>query len=230
MTPLYSVILPVYNEAGRIPALLESYRTALDSLSQPWELLFVVNGSRDDSFAVASRLAAEDPRVLALLSEQGGWGRVVKLGLKEATGTYLCYTNSARTRPSDLLMALRYAAVHEDIVVKASRIVRDSWFRRLGSTLYNFEYRLLFQVPVWDVNGTPKVLPRRVLEKLPALETLADGDIIDAQLVARCFRAQVSILEMPVRVTQRYGGKSTTRIPSAVRMYLGLLGLRYGGL
>jgi hypothetical protein len=44
--------------------------------------------------------------------------------------------------------------------VKANRKIRDHWSRRLGSLLYNLECRALFDLSVWDVNGTPKVFPR----------------------------------------------------------------------
>lgn len=230
MNPTYSVILPVYNEAERVPQLASSYRQALDTFSESWELLFVPNGCRDRSAEACYEQARLDPRIRVAESLEGGWGRAVKLGLKQARGDYLCYTNSARTDLADLLLGLRYAAVNEEVVVKASRIVRDSWLRKLGSSLYNFEYRLLFRVPVWDVNGTPKILPRKVLAQLPPIDSLADTDVIDAQLVALCFRRGVRILEMPVILTQRHGGKSTTNLRSAWRMYKGLLGMRWRGL
>ena len=61
----FSVILPVYNEAARVPVLARSYGSTLDGLGYTWELLLVVNGSRDDSYAAACREAARDPRVRA---------------------------------------------------------------------------------------------------------------------------------------------------------------------
>lgn len=229
MTPRFSIILPLHNEAHRVAPLAHAYRQALDSLDQPWELLFVDNGSRDNAYALAAELALEDPRLRAFQVAQAGWGRAVKLGLQQARGSLMCYTNSARTDLNDLLLALRYALVHPEVVVKANRIVRDSWLRRLGSSLYNFEYRLLFQVPTWDVNGTPKVLPRRVLQQLPTCQSLSDGDLLDAQLMARCFHARVRILEMPVLHNARYGGTSTTGLGSAWNLYTGLLALRWRG-
>jgi hypothetical protein len=128
-----------------------------------------------------------------------------------------------------LALALRYAAVNDNVLVKASRIVRESWLRKGGSTLYNLEFRMLFRVPVWDVNGTPKVLPRKLLSSLPPLQELSDGDLIDAQLITWCFHAGIHLLEMPVLALHRFGGKSTTNIRSALKMYLGLLRLRWLG-
>ncbi len=226
VNPVFSVILPVYNESARIPWLVQNYRASLDGLGESWELLLIINGSRDDSFSVAQGLVADTPQLRVFELKQPGWGRAVKLGLQEARGECLCYTNSARTELADLQLALRYSRVNPEVMVKASRIVRDSWLRKLGSSLYNFEFRLLFRVPVWDVNGTPKVLPRGLLEQLPPIASFSDGDLIDAQVVSRCFHRGLRILEMPVVCTRRYGGKSTTNWKSAWKMYTGLLGLR----
>lgn len=230
MTPLYSVILPVYNEASRIGWLVESYSQALNSVTEAWELILVINGSVDDSLSVATELSKSEPRLRVFESKLSGWGRALKLGFSQSRGSLICYTNSARTELPDLLLALRYASINQDVVVKASRIKRDSWIRMVASSLYNFEYRLLFQVPVWDVNGTPKVLSRKVLEDLPPFDSLSDGDLIDAQLIARCFRTRIPILEMPVLCTRRYGGKSTTTWRTAWRLYTGLIRLRWTGL
>jgi glycosyltransferase involved in cell wall biosynthesis len=220
--PEFSVVIPVYREPHRVASLIQTYSDALQEFTPDWELLVVVNGSPDDTAEVARQAAGGRPGVRVLETPLGGWGRAVKLGLREARGRFLCYTNAARTDLKDLVLALNYARVNEEVVVKASRIVRDSWIRKLGSSLYNFEFRVFFKVPVWDVNGTPKVLPQRVLRALPPLEDWSDGDLIDAELVARCFGRGIHILEMPVLLTRRYGGKSTTNWRSALHMYLGL--------
>ena len=230
MNPTFSVIVPIYNDEKRIATLVDSYTQALCESFESWELLLIVNGSRDRSFEVATEISTRDSRIVTLQLARGGWGRAVKLGLTQARGQFICYTNGARTKPADLVLALRYAAINEQVLVKASRIIRESWFRKVGSTLYNLECRLLFKVPIWDVNGTPKVLPRKILSQLPPVERLSDGDLIDAQLMAWCFKANIHILEMPVLATQRLGGRSTTTLKSAVKMYLGLLKLRLLGL
>ena len=48
-------------------------------------------------------------------------------------------------------------------VIKASRKIRENWKRRLGSLLYNLECRALFDLPYWDINGTPKVFGRHFI-------------------------------------------------------------------
>ncbi len=214
--PLLSIVLPVYNQAGHIREVVEEHQAALTRLAHPHELLLVVNGCRDDSLAVCRDLAEEHEAVRVVHSEAGGWGLAVKLGLAEARGDLLCYTNSARTATRDLTLCLLYAVTWPDVVVKANRKIRDSAFRRLGSLLYNLECRALFDLANWDINGTPKVFPRK-FERLLALER--DDDLIDAEFNVTCRDAGYPIVEVPILSSERHGGKSTTRIRSAVRMY-----------
>ena len=105
------------------------------------------------------RLADTNSGIKVVLTEKGGWGNAVKLGIKAASGDLICYTNSARTSPQILHDILGYGLANPNVVVKANRKIRDSFRRRLGSLLYNLECRMFFDSPVWDINGTPKVFP-----------------------------------------------------------------------
>ncbi len=84
-------------------------------------MILVVNGCRDRSLEVCQALSKQYSPVRVVQSEKGGWGLAVKLGLKEAQGDLLCYTNSARTSPEDLALLLLYAVVYPQAVIKANR-------------------------------------------------------------------------------------------------------------
>jgi glycosyltransferase involved in cell wall biosynthesis len=216
--PLMSVILPVYNQADHIGQIIAEYDTALSKMGNTYELLLVVNGSRDQSLAVCHDLARQFEQARVLHSERGGWGLAVKLGLQHAQGELLCYTNSARTSAQDLTLLLLYALVNQPVVVKANRKIRESWVRRFGSLLYNLEARALFDLPYWDINGTPKVFPRS-FDRL--LHLTRDDDLIDLEFNIICKREGYPMLEVPIFSTRRHGGKSTTRYKSALRLYWG---------
>ena len=216
---LVSVVLPVANQADHLATMVTSHRRRLGELEVDIELILVVNNSHDDTLAVARRLAEDDPAVRVAESKRG-WGRAVRTGLGHARGDLVCYTNSARTTSDQLILVIRYGMVNDDVVIKASRKVRESLLRRLGSVIYNFEGRMLFGLAVWDVNGTPKVIPRGALERLDLRE---DGDLLDLELIVACKSAGVPIVEVPVYTTTRHGGRSTTRLQSAMVMYTGAL-------
>ncbi len=222
MNPRISVILPIYNQSDQLDFLFKQYTTRLPELKVNWELLLIVNGSKDDSYAKAKKLAAQQTNVIVHNLELGGWGRAVKYGLKQAKGDLVTYTNSARTSIDDLILILTYALASDQTAIKTTRVIRESFIRKIGSILYNYENRILLGTPLWDVNGTPKVLPAKALQNI---ELYSDGDLIDAELMAKIYRNQTQIVEILIVSTKRISGRSTTGFKSAFKMYAGLFKL-----
>jgi dolichol-phosphate mannosyltransferase len=215
---LISIVLPVSNQADHVGRVVQEYEGALASIPWPHELLLVVNGSRDRSLEICQSLATQFDSVRVLESKRGGWGLAVKMGLGASRGDLLCYTNSARTSPQDLTLLLLYAVVYPNVVVKANRKIREKLSRRIGSLLYNLECRTLFDLSYWDINGTPKVFPRK-FDQL--LKLSRDDDLIDAEFNVICRRLEYPMVEVPIFSTRRHGGRSTTNYRSAMNMYWG---------
>jgi glycosyltransferase involved in cell wall biosynthesis len=219
-----SVVLPVHNQADHIELVLNEYIESLQRLSVPFELLPVVNGPRrDESLEICRRIQERCGRIRTVCIEETGWGHAVRAGLAQANGDLVCYTNSARTTGKDLLLLLLYGVAHSDCVIKANRKIRESAGRRLGSLLYNLECRSLFDLPYWDINGTPKVFHRE-LGKLLALTR--NDDLIDLEFNAICRAEGYQVIELPIFSSSRRSGKSTTNWRSAFRMYWGAWRLR----
>ncbi len=215
---LVSIVIPVHNQADHIGSIVQEYEVALGRVPNPHECILVPNACRDGSVEVCDALAHRYASVRVIQSEIGGWGRAVRLGLKEARGELLCYTNAARTGPQDLTLLLMYALAYPNVVIKANRKIRDHWHRRMGSLLYNLECRALFDLSNWDINGTPKVFPRR-FGKL--LSLTRDDDLIDTEFAIVCRRIGYPMLEVPIFSYRRHGGNTTTTYRSAVRLYWG---------
>lgn len=218
----FSIILPLYKQVDHAVNLYNRYTEHLNKFSDSWELLFIVNGVSDGTVEKLNEINTFN-NVKVHYLEKGGWGRAVKYGLEQSKGKYLCYTNSARTEITDLILILRYAEVNDDNVVKATRIIREAMIRKIGSILYNLECRLLFKVPIWDVNGTPKVIPQKLYQQI---NITSEDDLIDAEIIALCSKHNFRIIEIPVVSTQRISGKSTTNLKSAFKMYMGLFRLK----
>jgi glycosyltransferase involved in cell wall biosynthesis len=216
--PLTSIILPVRNQADHIRSIVHQFGDTLNRLDQPHELLLVVNASRDASLTVCRELSTDQSSVRVLESKVPGWGHAVRLGLYEAHGDLLCYTNSARTSAQDLALLIMYASAFSGVAVKANRKIREGWQRRLGSLLYNLECRALFDLSYWDINGTPKVFPRS-FSKL--LSLTRDDDLIDLEFNVTCRIEQYPLIEVPIFSYRRHGGRSTTTMRTALHMYWG---------
>ena len=213
---LASIVLPIYKQADHISDVVKEYETSLSQILH--ESILVVNGGGDASLDVCRALAARYETVRTTYSEQPGWGRAVKLGLRVAKGDLLCYTNTARTQPSDLKRFIRAALDNPTMVVKAKRHRRRPLKRKLGTSLYNLECRTLFTLPTWDVNGTPKVFRRDIYT---AINLESDDDLIDLEFNIKCKQLGFPILEIPIESHDRRDGQSTTNYRSALRMCRG---------
>jgi hypothetical protein len=116
------------------------------------------------------------------------------------------------------MLTLAYALAYPEVALKANRRIRESRRRRLGSLIYNLECRALFDLSVWDINGTPKIFPRS-FDKLLALTR--DDDLLDCEFNVVCRTNGYPMIEVPILATERHGGRSTTNYSSAIRMYTG---------
>ncbi len=218
-----SVILPVHQQQDHIAHVVASLYDAVVDLGSSLEMLIVVNASSDDSANRCRALIDSRPGLRVIERPDRGWGGAVKVGIAAASGDLLCFSNSARTTAVELRTAVTLGLLNPDHVIKAVRRSRDSLVRRTGSVLYNFEARALFKLASWDVNGTPKVFPRTCHELLELHEA---GDLLDLEWLVTCDRSGYPLIEFPINSTRRHGGRSTTRLQSAYKMYVGAVLLR----
>ncbi len=213
-----SVILPCRNQGDHIGEVLQRYAQPLDNMQQPWELVVVPNASSDNTNKVVRDLAATDERIRIVENPIGGWGLSVRMGLAAARGKHLCYTNSARTTPDQIVRLMDIYQTNQPCLAKARREQRGVLIREIGSWLYNLEGRFLFQIAYGDVNGTPKMFSRELLSNL---QLISDGDLLDLELMAKVKKMLLPVVELNITGFERHGGKSTTKVKSAWRMYLG---------
>ncbi len=83
-----SIVVPVYNGA---PYLENCYRNLTKSTFQDWELIFVNDGSKDNSKEVLDSLGIKDKRIVVIHKENGGTSTARNAGLDQAKGTYIYF-------------------------------------------------------------------------------------------------------------------------------------------
>ncbi|MGE3556407.1 MAG: glycosyltransferase family 2 protein [Candidatus Obscuribacterales bacterium] len=214
-----SVVLPVCNQADHIERVVRQHQGILESGLQAgsFEIILVENGSTDESFAVCARIAAELDNVIALRSPRTGWGAAIQLGLAKSAGDTLCYASSARVESAVLLDFIQKGLESPDSVIQAIRRGHDNKLRSLASLVYNLECRILFDIRTKDINGNPKVFPRK-FKRL--LELKEDGFMIDLEFNVVCRESGYPVVEVPVPHTNRHGGRSMTSFSLGSSLYL----------
>jgi glycosyltransferase involved in cell wall biosynthesis len=220
--PLVSIVLPCRNQADHIGSILPRYIGPLEAVGLSFELIVVPNASSDRTKEVVEELAERDARIRVVPIELGGWGRSVRSGLEASAGDILAYTNTARTDPGLIPAFLETYLAQQPCLVKARREARSAPMREIGSAIYNLEGRVLFGIGAKDVNGTPKVFSRELYR---SAQLASNDDLLDLELMAQAARCSIPIVEIPVRGFKRHGGKSSTTMQSAWKMYSGAVRL-----
>jgi hypothetical protein len=214
-----SLVLPVDGPDEALAPVIASYAQTLERADVDWQLVLVpAPGSRSGEAAASAcaRVAAEDERI-AVTAPVAGWGAAVSAGLGQSGGQLLGYSSWQRTPARALAEMVELAIRNPELVLRANRRTRDTRLQRLGSLAFNLECRLLLQIPVWDVNGTPKIFPRAFSELLAIRRT---DDLFDAAFAVACERSGYPVMEVPIDAERvaRHAGK--VGLTAALRMYL----------
>ncbi|WP_299111794.1 glycosyltransferase family 2 protein [uncultured Winogradskyella sp.] len=148
-----SIIVPVYNEEGNLSELYNRLTKTLESISNKYQIIFVNDGSNDDSFVKILAFAENNPKVFYLnLSRNFGHQIAVSAGLEYCNAKCTVIIDSDLQDPPELISEL-YAKYREGFdVVYAKRKKRkgESFLKKLTAKLY---YRLLkrwvsFEIPL----------------------------------------------------------------------------------
>lgn len=136
--PWLSVVVPAYNEEANLRILHREVAEALADLAEPWELVWVDDGSRDGSLAVMRELAAADPRVrVVALDGNRGQTAALEAGFQRARGAVIATLDAdLQNDPADLPRLL--AGLEEaDVVNGVRQGRRDSRVRLWSSRIAN---------------------------------------------------------------------------------------------
>lgn len=152
VTARYSIVIPVYKNEGAIAPLLQALDELTATLDAPLEIIFVVDGSPDDSFI---RLEAGLHSVnfqarLILLSRNFGAFAAIRCGLAEATGEFIGVMAADLQEPPSLMREFFSALSSKPLdVVFGQRLGRhDPGLGKIASNMFWAAYRRLVQPDV----------------------------------------------------------------------------------
>jgi polyisoprenyl-phosphate glycosyltransferase len=148
--PVLSLVLPVYNEQAIIPELDRRLRALLadadgagGGVGEAWEVIFVNDGSRDQSLSMLRELAAAEPRYKVLsLSRNFGHQMAITAGLDHAEGEAVVVMDADLQDPPEVIrqMLARWREGFDVVYAVRSRRHGETAFKRITAALY---YRLL---------------------------------------------------------------------------------------
>jgi len=211
------LVLPTYNEAENVGALVRAALPKLKASGLPHRILIVDDNSPDGTGALADELAQEFECVQVLHRPgKQGLGRAYLAGFAVAlsAGADLVMEMDADFShdPSDLPRLI--AAAEAADLVLGSRYVPGGgvtqWgrMRRFVSRGGSAYARWLLDVPVRDLTGGFKCFNRRVLEAIDLEDVQADGYGFQIELTYKAIRAGFAVTEVPITFREREVGSS----------------------
>ena len=167
--PTYSIVAPVYNEAGNLRRFYTAVAEALDSTEESWELIFVDDGSSDGSHALMLELAAQDER-LRVISFARNFGHqiAVTAGIDYASGAAIILIDADLQDPPAVIPRLiaKWKDGYDVVYAVRARRKGESRWKRISAKLF---YRLIHRIT--DINipldtGDFRLMDARVAQVL----------------------------------------------------------------
>lgn len=166
--PHLSVVVPVYDEAENVLELHREVADALSRVNAPAEIIFVDDGSRDETLDRLEEVFADDPRV-HVISLRRNFGKTPALlaGFQAARGdVVVTMDGDLQDDPNELPRFLEAIEDGKDVVSGWKRERHDPVTKTLPSRIFNFTVRRATGIPLHDFNCGFKAYRREVLDDL----------------------------------------------------------------
>ena len=163
---MISVVVPLLNEEHSLDALYHEIANALDSREEPWEVVFVDDGSTDGSLSVLSKLHDETTNVVVVhLRRNFGKAAALQAGFLEARGDIVVTIDAdLQDDPAEIPQLLAKLDEGFDLVSGWKTRRNDPFARRLFSRLFNWATAAVSGVRLHDVNCGLKAYRAEVLQ------------------------------------------------------------------
>lgn len=149
--PVYSLVIPIYNEEETLPALHRRLRDLLGRLDGDAEVLLVDDGSTDGSYAAMAAIHREDPRFkIVHLSRNFGHQVAITAGMDLAAGQAVVILDADLQDPPEVVleMAARWRDGYDIVHAQRQERAGESWLKLTTASLF---YRLLRRVTDVDI-------------------------------------------------------------------------------
>jgi len=220
-----SVVIPVFNEEETLGILHDALCKALSGLDYSWEVVFVDDGSRDNSFSILESYVAEDPDHFLLVALRRNFGQTAAIaaGVDHAEGDIIVLMDAdMQNDPADIPLLLEKVDDGYD-VVSGWRVKRQDRFitRILPSRIANGLISWVTGVKLHDYGCTLKAYRREVLTGFRLY-----GEM-HRFIPAYAGYVGAKIIEVPVKHNPRKHGKTNYGLERTLKVILDLFTVKF---
>lgn len=175
--PIFSIVTPIYNEAGNISELHRRISAVMETVGEPWELVMVNDGSSDGSAELLNTLHQEDPTHVRVVhfSRNFGHAMAVTAGMDYSSGQAVILIDADLQDPPELLpeMIQKWEEGYQVVYAVRARREGESWFKLATASLF---YRILYRITDVDIpldTGDFRLMDRSVVDVVETMREKA---------------------------------------------------------
>jgi dolichol-phosphate mannosyltransferase len=167
MKPVFSVIVPVFNETGCLDELYRRVKEVMEQTKETWELVLVDDGSSDGSTEIIRKYAKADSRVRPVIFARNyGHQLAVTAGMDYSRGEAVIIIDADLQDPPEVMLELiaKWREGNEVVYAVREERVGESWFKLATASMF---YKLIYKIT--DINipmntGDFRLLDRKVVD------------------------------------------------------------------
>jgi glycosyltransferase involved in cell wall biosynthesis len=220
-----SLVIPVYNEQATLPPLFDAIYNALTPAYDPWEVIFVDDGSTDTSLEILRGLAAKEPEHVRVIVYRRNFGQTAAIagGLDNSRGEIIVLLDADfQNDPADIPLLLAKLDEGYDVVSGWRKSRKDNAFTRtLPSVLANALISVVTGVHLHDYGCTLKAYRRSALEGFRLYGEMHRFIPVFASSIG------ARITEVPVRHHPRRFGKTKYGLDRTLKVILDLMTAKF---
>jgi len=220
-----SVIIPVFNESEILPELVETLYSTLVDQPYPWEILFIDDGSNDNSFELLESFAEGDPDHIIVIGLRRNFGQTAAIaaGIDHSHGDILVLMDAdLQNDPSDIPLLLKKLDEGYDVVSGWRVDRKDNLFTRvIPSKIANKIISWVTDVHLHDYGCTLKAYRKDIL-----LGFRLYGEM-HRFIPAYAANVGAKITEVEVKHHPRKYGKTTYGIERTLKVILDLFTVKF---
>ncbi len=213
------MIIPVYNEEECLPELLQRMDAAMEGIGKPYEIIYVNDGSRDDSLKLLTEASAANPSLKIIdFNRNYGQHSAVFAGFEAARGEIIVTLDADLQNPPEEVPKLVAKMLEGyDVVGSVRQQRQDSFFRKTASRIINRVTATVTGVQLHDYGCMLRAYRREVVKTLCASKEISTFIPVLADLFAG------RITEIPVVHAERTKGVSKYSFLKLIRLQFDLI-------